>query len=128
MESSENTIGEIQAALKEINSMQQVLGQRVIELNEALERESDRQAEAWPVDLGPAIEVAYLDEVTRKCSLCATRHPNSFVRSRLHAKYLGVKPPHEHSVCQGCNTAFVSEWVTRERASGTSTSTGNQEK
>ena len=126
MDSADNTIGEIQAALKEINSMQQVLGQRVIELNEALERESDRQAAAWPVPGQPAIEVAYLDEVTRKCSLCATRHPKSFVHSRLHARILGVKPPHEHSFCYGCNTAFVSEWVTRERAS--STSTGNQEK
>ena len=125
MESSENTIGEIQAALKEINTMQQVLGQRVIELNEALERESDRQAEAWPVPDHPAIEVAYLDEVTRKCSLCATRHPESFVRSRLHARILGVKPPHENASCYGCHATFANEWVPRERASSTSTSSSN---
>jgi hypothetical protein len=61
----------------------------------------------WRVPDQPAINLAAsLDPVTRKCSLCAYRHPTLFIQSRAAAAYLGKKPPYDMTKCSGCYAIF----------------------
>ena len=114
-------VNEIEARIAELMAMHIVIDQRVatlrVQSDDLIRIEAEAEARPtvvaagryqWPVPDQPAIELAAsLDPVTRKCSLCAYRHPVTFIRTRASAAYLGKKPPHETTKCLGCDAIFL---------------------